>query len=79
MAKGYKIFPRSKAFRDNWDETFGKKPKWNPKPGPQTALIIEDVPVEEQLYGGCRGSGTKTDIMLPLRVLRGGEIKGITE
>lgn len=30
MAKGYKIFPRSKAFRDNWDETFSKKPKVDP-------------------------------------------------
>lgn len=25
MTQGYKIFPRSKAFLDNWDRTFRKK------------------------------------------------------
>jgi len=27
MAKGYKIFPRGKKFRDNWDRIFIKKDK----------------------------------------------------
>lgn len=27
MKRNYKIFPRGKAYRDNFDETFGKKPK----------------------------------------------------
>ena len=27
MDRGYKIFRRSKKYRENWDKTFGKKPK----------------------------------------------------
>lgn len=75
MSRGYKIFPRSKKFRDNWDETFGKKPKWNLSPT-QIKLMKSTEPLK--MYGGCRGSGTKTKL-LPIRILRGREIKGITE
>ena len=75
MARGYKIFPRSQKFRDNWDETFSKKPKWTP-----TKKQIELMESTEPLvmYGGCRGGSTKTR-MLPIRILRGRDIKGITE
>lgn len=70
MAKGYKIFPRSKAYRDNWDQTFikkDKKPKWNPKLGPQTALIIKDC-----IFENCG------QVVLPSKPTSR-EIKGITE
>lgn len=60
MAKGYKIFPRSQAFRDNFDRIF-RKPEWNPTPA-QAEFLNQDVPAK--LYGGCRVGMTKSGISI---------------